>query len=529
VTTQQNPAPWEDTIDLRQWVNALVRRWWVIAVVAALATVAAVVFTYVIQTPAYTSSGGATLPPGSDTAGIGLKERGYLEFARSTPVMEAVRDNLGLDMSAGELRNYYAFRLENGNFITVTATAASGRQAFEMADAWLQVYNQQVQQLLQQDFAERRNGLAQQADLLSRELSEAEDRLADFQLENPDGHLEAQLSALESDLAQGKERLRQIQARSLPELESRLATLQDSLLESGGAAGGGGAPSHVPGASSNGLGALVPPSGEMADNPAWFEMSRGLRMAQFSQLERDLLQSDDRLRQLTLSSIPLAGARVAALERAVADAPLTPDGAAMPDQLRLRLSQDLADARLELDLLLRESEILQDSVAVLRRQLEVARAEVVTFQETVDALQSQAAVRQDIQRVEGDLTARRQEVRQLAASLPDLEEQVRDLRREERAQANTRQALQAQASRAREQHSRVTAQLDGLLAVEPSLGMLSSLSTISEPAEPASPASPQRSRNILLATFLGLMVGTAAALFWDFYRNPTATPQQDPG
>jgi uncharacterized protein involved in exopolysaccharide biosynthesis len=161
--------------------------------------------------------------------------------------------------------------------------------------------------------------------------------------------------------------------------------------------------------------------------------------------------------------------------------------------------------------------------------LEVARAEVVTFQETVDALQSQAAVRQDIQRVEGDLTARRQEVWQLAASLPGLEEQVRDLRREERAQANTRQALQAQASRVREQHSRVTAQLDGLLAVEPSLGMLSSLSTISEPAEPASPASPQRSRNILLATFLGLMVGTAAALFWDFYRNPTATPQQDPG
>lgn len=526
MTNRQDPAAWEDTIDLRQWVNVLVRRWWVIASVAAVATVAAVIFSYVIQTPAYTSSGGATLPSGSDAAGIGLTERGYLEFARSTPVMEAVADTLGLEMSAGELRNSYSFQMDSGNFIGVTATASSGRQAFEMADAWLQVYDQQVRQLLQEDFGQRRRALVQQADLLSQELAQAEGRLAEFELENPDGDLEAHLKAVESDLAQGKQRLRELQSRSLRDLEFRHASLQDSLqdslVESGGGSGGGGAPTDLPGTSSSGLGALVPAGGGMVDNPAWFELERDLRIAQFSQLEQDLLQDEDRLRQLNLSQIALAQARVASLERAL-------DEAALSEELRFRLSQDLAEARLELDLLTREAEILEDKVAVLQRELEQGRREVVALQETAQALQSYAALREDIRQVEADLAGGRLEVRRLEATIPELEARVLELRREERSLRNSREALQSQVTRLSELLSQVGDQLDGLLAVEPSLAAITGLSTVSEPALPDSPASPQRSRNILLALFLGLMVGTAVALFWDFNRTPLATsPQQSP-
>jgi hypothetical protein len=37
---------------------------------------------------------------------------------------------------------------------------------------------------------------------------------------------------------------------------------------------------------------------------------------------------------------------------------------------------------------------------------------------------------------------------------------------------------------------------------------------------PAAPISPNRTRNIALTAFLGLLVGAAAALCWDYYRGP---------
>ncbi len=65
------------------------------------------------------------------------------------------------------------------------------------------------------------------------------------------------------------------------------------------------------------------------------------------------------------------------------------------------------------------------------------------------------------------------------------------------------------------------AELDRLLELEPRLATISSLSAIREPALPTSPVSPQRTRNIMLAGALGLMLGVFAALFLEFYRSTT--------
>ena len=104
MSIQQPSTEWDDTIDLRKWIDALFHYKWLILTCALVAAVAATTFGYVIQTPTFEATGGATLPSADGTNGLGLTLRGYQEFATSTPVMGSVGQKLGRQTNAGQLR-----------------------------------------------------------------------------------------------------------------------------------------------------------------------------------------------------------------------------------------------------------------------------------------------------------------------------------------------------------------------------------------------------------------------------------------
>jgi uncharacterized protein involved in exopolysaccharide biosynthesis len=117
------------------------------------------------------------------------------------------------------------------------------------------------------------------------------------------------------------------------------------------------------------------------------------------------------------------------------------------------------------------------------------------------------------------LEARRQEATGLEATILDLEDQIIQLRRYVLTSDLPRQELEREVARLSEEYHSAKNQLTSLSEVESNLTSLSSLSTIREPTLPAAPISPNRTRNIALTAFLGLLVGAAAALCWDYYRG----------
>ena len=117
----------------------------------------------------------------------------------------------------------------------------------------------------------------------------------------------------------------------------------------------------------------------------------------------------------------------------------------------------------------------------------------------------------------------------LVAGLPILRDQARDLRQHLSKAKSTRDDLDHEVTRIRKAYDPVMAELDRLLEIEPHLAAIASLSTIREPALAASPVAPQRTRNILLAGVLGVMLGVFGAFFLEFYRttSPAAKPNRE--
>jgi capsular polysaccharide biosynthesis protein len=534
VTTQQPSKDWEDGIDLRQWINALIRRWRLVGAIVTAFVLVAIIYSYGFQASVYESSGGATLPSVSSESGIGLTPQGYQEFANSTPVMESVREKLGLDLSAGQLRNYYSFQVNEDNFITVRATADSSEQAFRLASAWLEAYGQQVQAHLQQKVAQRKSDTIENADRILAELASTREQLAEFNLENPANSMESRLVDLETELSQRKQRLREITVDLMPGADARLASLEDSIAEGTGAYSGRGTPGTS--ASLNpGLSEFAPAE-ESNISPAHLELTQSLTRSQLAILETELVDSEGRLRELTLTSIPIAETRLTALERVRSTEPKVLfessdneflSDTLVPNPVYVQLSQDLYMTEVRLETEKKEAELLEKKVPVLRRQIGEIRSELVLNEERSEELRLRADTRKEMQTIESELTARSKEVARLEATVPDLEAQIVQLRRDILTSSVPRQELESEVAKLSEEYNSAKNQLIDFSEVESNLTSLTSLTTIREPSLSADLTSPKRSRNIGLAAFIGLLVGAAVALSWDFYRSQPALSRQD--
>ena len=72
MTTPQPGPELDDSIDLRKWVDALIRYKFLILGIVVVAVGFAVVFSYLVQTPRFESTVSATLPPANGEGGLGL-------------------------------------------------------------------------------------------------------------------------------------------------------------------------------------------------------------------------------------------------------------------------------------------------------------------------------------------------------------------------------------------------------------------------------------------------------------------------
>ena len=132
MTTPQPGSELDDSIDPRKWVDTLIRYKFLILGIVVAAVGLAVVFSYLVQTPRFESTAGAVLPSANGESGLGLSLRGYQELATSTAVMERIGQELGL--APGLVRNQFqTSTVGEERFISITASAESGEEAFQMA------------------------------------------------------------------------------------------------------------------------------------------------------------------------------------------------------------------------------------------------------------------------------------------------------------------------------------------------------------------------------------------------------------
>lgn len=201
----------EDEIDLKPYIRALLRRWWVV-VSAAVGLALVVGLVAVLRTPPYTASSSLLIVPAS--AQITLDNRftsrdsllftttvnqreALLALARDTTLEERVATTLGIDYRPGELVNRIAIDT-NGDLVRITARAETSDEAQRLATAWAQEYARVVAETYTRDTA----SLA----LVEQQLAESQARYQVAQ------------AALEEFIAQGELTLADQEVRRLGDL-----------------------------------------------------------------------------------------------------------------------------------------------------------------------------------------------------------------------------------------------------------------------------------------------------------------------
>ncbi len=321
---------------------------------------------------------------------------------------------------------------------------------------------------------------------------------------------------MEQELASNETQLRQLLASDTGAEPAVRSYLQPVLSNTAGSLGGGG----TPGVSS--LPEGIERVGEVSDVPVedsiFDELNRKLELAQLSDLEKELVQSEKRLRVLTGTTIPVEEARLISLEKFLQAEPqtfetemLSPDagspiGITTLNPVYLKLRQRVADTSIGLDSLKKEASELSARISFLYTESDLLRRKLAAG-EAEDLLEEEA---ENLKRTLA-----------LASNITFLRQETDAIRRQLAVDKQTRQGMEQEVQELKALYEPAQAELNRLLELEPRLATISSLSAIREPALPTSPVSPQRTRNIMLAGALGLMLGVFAALFLEFYRSTT--------
>lgn len=487
MTSQHSALTSEESVDLRKIIETLLRRWWLIAAVLAISFIVSVGFSVLVQTPVYESSGSAGLPVASSDTQLGLTPSDYLALASSSPVMDSVREQIDSDLSPSQLRTRFKFGLLQTQTVTFTASADSAEQSFLLADAWLKAYQRELESLIMVQLDQIKEQTAQEIKFLLPQLTRSEEELERYDLENDQSLLEIKLSTLQSGLADKERRLQELMAFSIPTNEVRLASFE-AFSE------------------------ILIPADTLAfkSNPTYIELSQNLTRSQLSALENALVSTEDRLRELKYSSIPNAKSRLVSLEKALATEPafLGQPGSSVDLTLNpvyVRLSQDLSDTKILLDVERSEAVTLSTAVGVLREQIDDLRVELL--------------FRQEIQKTKSVLALDRKGAEVLETTILELRSEIRELSARVRTERAAHLELKSDVTEIQTNYELAEGELGRLAIIEAKLESYSRFSAVQEPSQPASPASPQRGRNIGLAMFLGLIIGVSGALLMDYYQG----------
>ena len=425
MSIQQPTQPWDDGIGMRVYVDVLAHHKWLILALIAGAVLITGLISYLVLPPTYQSSVVVTLPTADGQNGMGMTPQGYEQFSASEPVMAAVWERSGLDPIPRQLRDRYTLQLNTeGRLLTVTASGQTADDALQLARLWVEAFYEQVQVSIQQQLAGQKDNTEQAVAILLSEFTGAEEKLAAFDQETP-----------------------------LSLREARLASLEEELVgRSGQTVGKAGANNE-----------------ENTSSP-------------------DRFGAEQRLRQLTVVTIPIDEERLAFLEGALVREPETLSGTGgtviLPggdsgagvtssdvtilNPVYLQLSQDVVATRTRLVTNLAEAEVLRERIPSLQDAIDQLGKDVVTSKT--------------------------------------------DRQRLDRALKESEELYQAG-----------TSELGALLAIERRLPELSRPGIVSEPVIPDAPIAPRKSLNVTLAGLAAALLGVAIAFFLERYRSAAAT------
>jgi len=293
VTSQAPESIWGNSIDLRKVIKTLLRQWWIILGVVALAGVSATIFSYIIQPTVYESTTGTLVPSPTLGEEFGFTSQSYIAIASSTQVLEPIRKQLGLQQTIGELRNQLSFKLTNENNLAMSTFAETPEEAFKITDAWSKTYPTQIETLYNQSLDE----MNQSATTLKQQLIEKEGQLERSNLQSVVPFREAHLASLVTVLASTSD---DVSADTLVLLKTPQHQRKESdelkFLRNSGA---------------------VAPSW---DSPfeIYLDMKTRLASSRLVALEAELVDSENKLRDLSFVLIPNSQSQVSSLENLLA-------------------------------------------------------------------------------------------------------------------------------------------------------------------------------------------------------------------
>ena len=469
--TTQIPSPsWDEEIDLRRWIGTLIRGKWVILALTVFAIAASSIVNYLLLTPVYATSGTTALPTSSGVKGFGMTPLGYQGFAISNSVMDPLQKQLGLELEETQLLSKYEFELDGSDsLLSATASADTGEKAYLLMDSWLKTYNKEVSVNIQKKFKSSISSRSIEVETLRARLTEANDSLVTFNLDNRIENLDARHSVLEQNLISKKE---------------QLATLDTD--------------NHSPAELSTDT-ILV--DRNLVSEEARLKRSSARIVNRLTELEKHLNISETRLRQLVWSQLSKKEASILALESVLTSEPMslgeTSDGSTIPNPVYLHFNQALGGARVDL-----ASDTIEKELVTL--QVADYKTQVLELGEQFGAIQAEL----------GQI---------LQARIPLLQEEIKQIRASISAASIERLRLEAAVPQINEELQRATTELQLLTAIEPNLVSFSTPTTVSGPRMPSSPMAPQRVRNILLFTILGAFLGFLIVIVAELNRERPVT------
>jgi uncharacterized protein involved in exopolysaccharide biosynthesis len=209
----------EDEMDLRIYINVLIRHWRLIAAVTLLAGIVALAVSFVspakyeatavalITRPLYQFQFSPAIQNLPEAAGAQqlLTGKAALDLATSDTLLQQVLLEVGDDLSADE-RDLFSFRKmlkaksgSDPSIINLSVTNRNSQRVAHVANTWANLYVRQVNDLYGQS-ADQLKFFEGQLAQAKNDLDKADQALVEFQKRNDSAILQAQLSAKQSAL-----------------------------------------------------------------------------------------------------------------------------------------------------------------------------------------------------------------------------------------------------------------------------------------------------------------------------------------
>lgn len=231
-----NPNPyaespmWDDEIDLRQLIETLLDRKWMITGIIALSVLIAAVFSYFILPPRYEASAVVALPAANTDQIIGMSAKAYEAFALNERVLGAMILHGDLDISSRQVHDRLKISLDSqSRLFTVTAHAEEGAEAHHLVHLWLMAFQEQLTDYARDFVTTRLSHAESNVRLAESEVNRTAMELEQFIRDSELLIKEARLKRWQDSLISIESRLHELKEQLIPAAEGRVAHLETAL------------------------------------------------------------------------------------------------------------------------------------------------------------------------------------------------------------------------------------------------------------------------------------------------------------